>query len=163
MSKASLKKALAGMDADQLRHLIIEAYEARKETREYLEYWLEPDSKTLADKFRKDIRGVFFTGKEKPKAKAHPRLSEANKLIRDFRAMCYDSEIVADMLIFLAETEADWLSYKYYRRTWYPSLMRYRQEAEKYVETAGLEALYSERLRRLEKNINILYRHIYIG
>ena len=51
MSKALLKKELEKMSASQLRHLILETYEARKEFKEYFEFFLNPDAGKLREKY----------------------------------------------------------------------------------------------------------------
>ena len=38
------------MDADQLRELILDVYSARKEAKEYFEFFLDPDVDKLRDK-----------------------------------------------------------------------------------------------------------------
>ena len=43
MSKIQLKKELQTMEAPQLREMILEAYSARKEIKEYFEFFLNPD------------------------------------------------------------------------------------------------------------------------
>lgn len=52
MSKASLKKLLSTMDREQLIELILDAYSARKETKEYLEFFLNPDVEKLLTKYK---------------------------------------------------------------------------------------------------------------
>ena len=49
MSKIQLKKELQTMEAPQLREMILEAYSARKEIKEYFEFFLNPDIEHLLD------------------------------------------------------------------------------------------------------------------
>lgn len=43
------------MDIGQLRQIILDAYDARKETKEYFEFFLNPDVDKLLDKFNKAL------------------------------------------------------------------------------------------------------------
>ena len=52
MSKTSLKKLLSELDRDQLAEMIVELYEARKEAREYLEYFVSPDENAMLEKYK---------------------------------------------------------------------------------------------------------------
>ena len=44
MSKIKLKKELQNMSREQLLDIILNVYDARKEAREYFEFFLNPDS-----------------------------------------------------------------------------------------------------------------------
>ncbi len=43
MSKAQLKKHLASLDKSQIIEVVMELYEARKEAKDYLEFYLNPN------------------------------------------------------------------------------------------------------------------------
>ncbi len=47
MSKTSLRKELETMSAEQLRQMILDAYAARPEIKEYFEFFLNPDVEKL--------------------------------------------------------------------------------------------------------------------
>ena len=47
------------MSQEQLVQIIIDAYDARQETKEYFEFFLNPDVEKLFDKFRKDVMKEF--------------------------------------------------------------------------------------------------------
>lgn len=55
MSKTQLKKELALMDREQLVELLTEAYSARKEIKEYLDFFLNPDVEKLRAKYEISI------------------------------------------------------------------------------------------------------------
>lgn len=62
MSKAKLKKELANMTAEQLREMILDAYDAAPEIKEYFEYFMNPDEDKLMQSFfefvKKEIHRV---------------------------------------------------------------------------------------------------------
>lgn len=43
MSKAKLKKHLLSLTKEQITDIVLELYDARKEAKEYLEFYLEPN------------------------------------------------------------------------------------------------------------------------
>lgn len=59
MSKASLKKELALMSDEQLRQIILDAYDARSETKEYFEFFLNPDVDKLLSKLDSKLQKEF--------------------------------------------------------------------------------------------------------
>lgn len=55
MSKAQLNKELKGLNKEQLLQLILDVYSARKEAREYFEFFLHPDVDKLFEKYDAEI------------------------------------------------------------------------------------------------------------
>lgn len=98
MSKASLKKELSGMDKDQLIQMLLDAYSARKEIKEYLDFFLDPDVKKLTEKYR-----VSFA-KEIDRTKYHyskMRVSHMKKMLKDYASYRPGFEAEIDMLMFI--------------------------------------------------------------
>lgn len=59
MSKSALRKELALLTREQLIEVIIDAYEARKEVKEYFDFFINPDVDKLITKFREDLKREF--------------------------------------------------------------------------------------------------------
>ena len=59
MSKATLKKYLGSLDKSEVIDVVLDLYDARKEAKEYLEYFLNPDE-TAKMKEYKAIIGMSF-------------------------------------------------------------------------------------------------------
>ncbi len=135
------------MDRDEIVNVVMELYDARKEAKEYLEYWLNPDSEKELEKCRKLVDRQFFT----PQGinRRSPSLPTINKIVKDFMSICYETERVADLLLFIPERMADWLEERYRRVSYRTSLRKYLGEAKLYIETHELEHLYGLRLERL--------------
>ena len=51
MSKSQVKKLLSGMSKEDVINVVLELYDARKEAREYLDYFVNPDEKGELEKF----------------------------------------------------------------------------------------------------------------
>ena len=89
MSKAKLKKYLQTLSKEQIIEVMLELYDARKEAKEYLEFYLTPDSNAELEKCKKAIRQEFFPTRvfsEKPSftkcRKSHFRFPEAETRTR---------------------------------------------------------------------------------
>ncbi len=50
MSKATLKKELKNFDADQLREILLDLYSARKESKEYPDFFVDHDIDAMIEK-----------------------------------------------------------------------------------------------------------------
>lgn len=79
------------MDKDQLRQLILEAYSARKEIRNYFEYFLSPDPEALFDKFAGELAKECSRGK---RSCSRARISVIRRLISDFSSYQPGEELV---------------------------------------------------------------------
>jgi len=86
MSKTELKKYLKTLTADELVDVIMEAYDARKQTKEYFEYYLNPDEKGQVAKINELIRKEFYSTRGKRKC----RVSGIKKAIREFEKLYPD-------------------------------------------------------------------------
>ena len=69
MSKTELKKYLKTLSADELVDVILEAYDARKQTKEYFEYYLNPDEKAQVAKINELIAKEFYPLRGKRKCR----------------------------------------------------------------------------------------------
>lgn len=83
MSKTALKKELAGFTKDQLIELILDLYTARKEVKEYFNFFLNPDSEKLFEKYRKAIDKEFNRTKW---GRSKARISVIKKLLKEFES-----------------------------------------------------------------------------
>ena len=60
MSKVLLKKKLASMPKAEIIGLVAELYEAKKEAKEYLDYWMNPDEDAKLEEYMKIVRYEFY-------------------------------------------------------------------------------------------------------
>lgn len=98
MSKTELKKYLKTLTADQLVDVIMEAYDARKQTKEYFEYYLNPDEKAQVAKINEMIGKEFYPVRGKRKC----RVSAIKRAIKEFEKLYPDPvNIVAVKINFV--------------------------------------------------------------
>lgn len=98
MSKLQLKKELAKMEKDQLVELILEAYSARKETKEYLEFFMNPDVGKLQAKYEIAISKELNRVRRGGYCKA--RISHIKSLVREFSSFQPGFEAEMDLLFY---------------------------------------------------------------
>ncbi len=157
MSKAKLKKALAVLDKDQIIETALELYDARKDARDWFEFWLDPDARKACEKAKTAVHRIFFasTGTSKKR----PSMSNLNKIIKDFTSVCFEREEVADFLIYVAETETEWLETRYRRISYRSSLKKNIDTAILYCENNFPDGQYNIRIERLRERANALYAY----
>ena len=83
MSKTTLKKQLKELTREQLIEVMLELYDARKDAREYLEYYVNPDEKKMHEKYKAVITKEFFP----QKGRAKGRTSVCKKAIKEFTTL----------------------------------------------------------------------------
>ena len=96
MSKTTLKKELSAMDAPQLREMIMDVYDARKEAKEYFEFFLDPDVDKLFE------RRLAAFNKELSRSKwgrSKARVSTLKKIVADFVSFRPGAEHVRDFMV----------------------------------------------------------------
>lgn len=97
MSKTTLKKQLNELTREQLIEVMLELYEARKDAREYLEYYVNPDEKKMYEKYRAVIIKEFFPAKGRAKG----RTSVCKKAIKEFTTLHPSPRLIADLRLTL--------------------------------------------------------------
>lgn len=98
MSKIKLRKELASMDKEQLMELILEAYSARKETKEYFDFFLNPDIDKLREKYKTLISKELSRVRRGGYCKA--RISYIKKQLKEFASFHPGFEEQLEMMIF---------------------------------------------------------------
>ncbi len=143
MSKTALKKELALLDREQLVEVVLNAYSAHKEIKNYFEFFLDPDPKKLAEE-RLDVIGKEINRSKYGRCKA--RISVIRGAIKQAEAYGIDNEnlfhIVYNTLRMLVGNE------RYYHYS--ESLSKGTIElAAKFIEVAA-------RMGAVEKALNLI-------
>ena len=63
MSKATIKKILQSMPKEEIIDMVLEMYDARKEAKEYLEFYANPDEDGKLEEYKKIITEEFYPTK----------------------------------------------------------------------------------------------------
>lgn len=88
MSRTALKKELSGYTKEQLIEVVLDLYASRKEVKEYFNFFLNPDSKKLFEKYQKVVNKEL--GKSKW-SRSRARISVIKKAIKDFEGFQPDT------------------------------------------------------------------------
>lgn len=63
MSKATIKELLQSMPKDEIISMVLEIYDARKEVKEYLEFYTNPDEDGKREEYKNIIIEEFYPSK----------------------------------------------------------------------------------------------------
>lgn len=146
MSKAKLKKHLGTLTRDQVAEVLLDLYDARKEAREYLEFYLAPDSEGLMEKARQKVRGYFTARTGRPLRR--PRFGKCARVIADYMSLSPDPRCVAELMLCYVELGIEFLKgIRRGREQYYTSVKTAFGRAVKFISSQGLLAEYDSRLR----------------
>lgn len=99
MSKAEVKKYLNTLDKKEIIEVVMDLYDARKESKEYLDYFVHPDEKAKLKEYKAIILNEFFPKRGDGKC----RFSVCKKAISDFKKLHPSPEYQADLMLYLVE------------------------------------------------------------
>lgn len=147
MSKTTLKKLLAELDREQLTQVLLDLYDARKEAREYLEYFVDPDENAMMEKYRAVIAKEFFPAKGRIKG----RTSVCKRAIKDFSLLHPSPRLIAELKMYLVESI---VSYAVKMRSWIKeshenTLFAVFEEMLDYMFTHDLLVAFEPRIRQV--------------
>lgn len=89
MSKSQLKIELSNLEKEQLIEVILEMYDKRKDAKEYFNFYLNPDSKKLREKYEKKI---FSEIKRSKYGRSKARITAIRKSLTEFESFSPDAE-----------------------------------------------------------------------
>lgn len=92
MSRQKLTKEIRMLERHQLEQMILDAYSARKEIKEFFDFFLNPDVEKLTEKYKVAISKELARSK---RGHSKARISVIRKLLKDFQGFQpgYDKEI----------------------------------------------------------------------
>ncbi len=96
MSKAALKKEFAGMTREQIIQIVLDAYAARKEVREYFDFFIDPDVDKLMEKTIARIDKELMRGKH---GRSTSRITLVRRAIKDFASFDPGAEYVMRVML----------------------------------------------------------------
>ena len=100
MSKSTIKKLLQSMTKEDIIEMVLELYSARKEAKEYLEFYASPDEKGKLEEYKSIIREEFY-----PKKRREPqtRFSVCRKAVADFKKLKPSADALAELMVSYME------------------------------------------------------------
>ena len=153
MSKSKLKKELAGMTQEQVADLMVQLYEASKEAKAWLDFYLNPDIEALSEKYRKQIHLKCYgrTGKAR-----RPKMRDCNQLIKTFSTIVQDPVPVSDLMLYFMEEITRVASAKGRpSESYFRTLTGQFRKTLDYLESTGLLEYNMLRIRKIEERLKI--------
>lgn len=149
MSKVALKKYLNTLQKGEIIEMVLDLYDARKEAKEYLEYYLNPDEKEKLKEYKTIILNESFPKRGDRKC----RFSVCRKAIADFRKLYPAPENLADLMLYLVENACEaadlwgdlWESF-------YDSTESNFEATMKFITKNGLLPKFQKRIEAALKN-----------
>lgn len=90
------------MEKDEIIKMVLEMYSARKEAKEYLDFYAEPDEVSKLEEYKHIIQEEFYPSKRRSEPKT--RFSVCRKAISDFKKLHPSSDMLAELMVFYIET-----------------------------------------------------------
>lgn len=97
MSKTQFKKEISALDREQLIQLLLDLYSARKEAKEYFEFFVNPDTDALFEKFRNAVSKELARGKFN---RCTARISRVRAIIKEFASYGVPAEQVVSLMVY---------------------------------------------------------------
>ncbi len=101
MSKATIKRKLMTMSKDKIIDMVLEMYDARKEAKEYLEFYANPDEDGKLEEYKKIIIEEFYPRKRTSEPKT--RFAVCRKAVSDYKKLKPSPENLADLMLCYVE------------------------------------------------------------
>ena len=89
-----------GMSKEEVINVVLELYDARKEARDYLDYYADPDEKSELEKFKRIVLKEFDDDiSRSPQC----RFSVCRKALSDFKKLSPSVDTLAEAMVFYVE------------------------------------------------------------
>lgn len=108
MSKAQLKKQLNSSEKSQIIEMVMELYDAHKEAKEYLEFYVNPDEDKRLDEFKKIVLKEFDDDISRD---PQCRFSVCRKALSDFKKLAPSTETLAEAMVYYVERVCEFSFY----------------------------------------------------
>lgn len=108
MSKSQVKKLLAGMSKEEVINTVMELYDARKEARDYLDYYVNPNESNELEKFKKIVLKEFDDDISRD---PQCRFSVCRKALSDFKKLAPSTDTLAEAMVYYVERVCEFSFY----------------------------------------------------
>lgn len=158
MSKSKLKKELAGMTHEQMSDLMVQVYEASKEAKAWLDFYLDPDIDALSEKYHKHIHLKCYGRNGKAR---RPKMRDSNQLIKSFSNIVKDPTPISDLMLYFMEEATRVASLNGRQSESYMRTLtgQFRKTLE-YMKSTGLLEYSMPRIRKIIGIAKLSSRHM---
>lgn len=147
MSKTQLKKYIAALTAEQVGEILLQVYEASKEAKGWLDFYLHPDIEALSEKYRKQIHLKCYGRNGLAR---RPKMRNCNQLIKTFSQIVQDPTPVSDLMLYFMEEVTRVATVKgRYSESYFRTLTGQFRKTVEYLESASLLEYNMPRIRKI--------------
>lgn len=151
MSKRDLKKELNVLSKEEIINVVLELYDARKEAKEWLEFFINPNEDIEVEKYKKLIRNEFSPDR----GEAKYRFSVCKKAISDFKKLKPSPDKLADLMLFYIETGVQTtIQYGDMWEQYYTALENNFDKTVVFIVQNGLIDQYKTRIEELMESVS---------
>ncbi|MGB0807179.1 MAG: DUF6155 family protein [Salibacteraceae bacterium] len=146
MSKRDLKKYLDGLTKVQMQEQVLDLYSRFKEVKVYYDFAFNPKEDKILEEAKLKISKEYNLNVRKAKA----RRSVAQKLIKHFKKLEVQPEVIADLMCYNLEIAQVYSGEKWIRQeSFYVSMLNSFREACLYIKDHSLEQDFLTRLESI--------------
>jgi hypothetical protein len=146
MSKRDLRKYLGTLTQEQIQEQVLDLYTRFKDVKVYYDFVFNPKEDKLLEDAKLRISKEYNLNVRRPKA----RRSVAQKLIKHFKTLEVQSEIIADLMLYNIEVAQVFSSERRVRQeSFFISMLNSFREVLAFVKTNGLKKHFLSRLERV--------------
>ena len=147
MSKATVKKTLMAMPKEEIIGMVLEMYDARKEAKEYLEFFANPDEAGKLEEYKKIITEEFYPAKSRREPKT--RFSVCRKAVSDYKKLKPSPEKLADLMLCYVENACEF-TYDYgdMWEQYYTSVENNFEKTMAFIAKNNMLELFKPRLKQ---------------
>jgi hypothetical protein len=149
MSKSTIKKLLQSMTKEDIIEMVLDMYSARKEAKEYLEFYAKPDEKGKLEEYKAIIQDEFY-----PKRRREPqtRFSVCRKAVADFKKLKPSADALAELMVSYMEWATKFtFDYGDMWEQYYDSVESNFDKTVKHIVVNNLWSKYDQRLQQCVK------------
>ena len=137
------------MTKEDIIEMVLEMYSARKEAKEYLEFYAKPDEKGKLEEYKAIIQDEFY-----PKRRREPqtRFSVCRKAVADFKKLKPSADALAELMVSYMEWATKFtFDYGDMWEQYYDSVESNFDKTVKHIVVNNLWSKYDQRLQQCVK------------
>ena len=146
MSKRDLKKYLDGLSKSQMQEQVLDLYTRFKEVKVYYDFAFNPKEDKLLEEAKLKVSKEYNLNIRKPKA----RRSVAQKLIKHFKKLEVQPDVIADFMLYNLEIAQIFSGERRIKQeSFYVSMLNSFREAVAYIHDYNLDSHFKTRLEKI--------------
>jgi len=152
MSKTQLKKELQLLDKSSIINVVLDLYSARKEARDYLDFFVDPDISGRMEKARIKIAKELTRGRQGGRSRA--RISHIRAAIKEIATLDPGIEYVADLMVYAIEIAYATSQSQRLTATFANGIRRLVTDTVTYLDRNNRLADYLPRLQQADQSLS---------